>query len=73
MKHIWLEQSWELQWGAAIITQVETLGAGSGRRSQGLKDTATWRLMALKEAVGEGLKAVRKMLLEAGRRETSLI
>ena len=57
MKHIWLEQSWELQWGAAIITQVETLGAGSGRRSQGLKDTATWRLMALKEAVGEGLKA----------------
>ena len=43
------------KWGAAIITQV-TLVAGSGERSQGLKDIASWRLIALKETVGEGLK-----------------
>ena len=29
------------KWGAAIMTQAVTLGAGSGRRSQGLKDTAS--------------------------------
>ena len=44
------------KWSAVIMTQAVTLGAGSRRRSQGLKDTASWRLTALKGAVGEGLK-----------------